>query len=96
MKDSKYTPGPWHAVDYAGFWALQTDPSYGVTDDVLDEDKNELAPQNAKLAACSPELLESLQEMAKGWESMGKSIPNMMHEAFYLKAKLIINEALNQ
>lgn len=95
MSNKPYTPGPWYAVDYAGFWALQTDPDYDVHDDLLDEARNDLAKQNAKLAACSPELLESLQEMVEVYDGYQFEQTPLQYYAMK-KAKEVIAKALNQ
>lgn len=63
---SKFTPGPWHVVEYAGFYDLQQDPFYSDEDNLLDEAKNDNAEYNAKLAAAAPDLLEALISL-KNW-----------------------------
>ena len=59
---SKHTPGPWKAVEYAGFYCLQTKDEY-CNEDLLDEAANSKAKYNAQLAASAPELLDALQAM---------------------------------
>lgn len=57
-KEQKTTPGPWYAIEYAGYWAIQSENFYGIESSVLDEDNNNRAEENAKLAARAPELLK--------------------------------------
>jgi hypothetical protein len=56
----KHTPGPWYAVEYAGFWNIQDERDYeGVN--LLDEEKCDNAEHNAMVAAAAAELLEVLK-----------------------------------
>lgn len=51
----EWTKGPWFAVEYSGYWDLQTEDNY-TTSSLLDADKFANAEQNAKLAASAPQL----------------------------------------
>jgi hypothetical protein len=58
-----HTPGPWYAVEYGGFWNIQTDDCYSESD-VLDVEKvgnEETTEANAKLCAAAPDLLDGLK-----------------------------------
>lgn len=55
----KYTSGPWHPINYAGYIRLQDGPYYE-DNDVMNEEVCEEAEVNAKLAAASPEMFEAL------------------------------------
>lgn len=61
MREFKGTPGPWHAVNYGGYFNLQTTAFYSGRNDLLNEDKNKLAAENAQLAAAAPDLLKALR-----------------------------------
>jgi hypothetical protein len=63
MKDNKYTPGPWFAVEYAGYFNIQSQDGYGEKYNLLDREEDENAEANAKLIAASPDLLEALQDV---------------------------------
>ncbi|GAB4003107.1 hypothetical protein GCM10028807_62890 [Spirosoma daeguense] len=58
---NQHTPGPWFAVNYAGFLILQTEPFYGESD-LLNESICKEAEANARLMAAAPDLLEQLKE----------------------------------
>jgi hypothetical protein len=60
---SKHTSGPWFAVNYAGFYKLQTVPGYLDSDDLLNEEEYENAEANAALAKSAPDLLEALEKI---------------------------------
>jgi|GEM_PF-4826185 len=63
-EESKHTPGPWFAVEYAGYWNLQTEPFYTDEGDLLDEEHTAAASDNAKLAASAPALLADIRKLA--------------------------------
>jgi hypothetical protein len=68
MKDNKYTPGPWFAVEYAGYFNIQSQDGYGEKYNLLDREEDENAEANAKLIAASPDLLEACIEALKEME----------------------------
>jgi Na+/phosphate symporter len=73
--NTNHTPGPWHAVEYAGYWQIQTSENYD--DDhiqVLDVESTESAPANAALCAAAPEMLEVLQMVAEMLEPLRHDI----------------------
>lgn len=106
--NTPYTPGPWYAVDYGGFWSMQADPHYAENADLFDEDKFDEAPQNAQLASCSTLLLEALQEAItsaledRKWDRENARLhPEEVHyirplPAWFNKAKEAIDKALNK
>jgi hypothetical protein len=65
--ETKTTPPPWYAVEYAGDWVLQSVDMYG-PDDLLSAENvgKELAEANAKLAASAP-ILKLLVEKQEEW-----------------------------
>lgn len=60
---TKHTPGPWFAVEYSGYWALQGEDFYNEHDDLLDDEKCNEAKANATLASAAPELLEAIEAL---------------------------------
>lgn len=60
---SFYTPGPWHAVNYNGFFAIQKKDKYDHRDNLLDLEHDSRAANNAQLAAAAPQLYESLEKI---------------------------------
>ncbi len=61
---TKHTPGPWFAVNYAGYNNLQAEPVYGSPDLLNGQTMGaEQAEANAKLAAAAPDLLEALKKL---------------------------------
>lgn len=74
---SKHTPGPWFAVDYAGFVSIQSVDEYSDSD-VLNIAVDPNAEANGKLAAAAPDLLEALKEaqqhfVRSGWRLSGRT-----------------------
>lgn len=61
----KHTQDEWHAVDYAGHWAIQDTPYYDTGKDLLNVEAvgAESALANAKLMAAAPDLLEALHDL---------------------------------
>jgi len=68
--ETKHTPSPWFAVDYAGSFCIQNGEMYE-DKDVLSYDSIcgkdfsfpiEVAKANAKLAAAAPELLDACEK----------------------------------
>lgn len=57
----KHTPGPWFALEYAGYYNLQTVDEYSDTNDLLNIEKDPNAEANAKLAAKAPELFQAVK-----------------------------------
>lgn len=59
----KHTPGPWYAVEYAGYINIQTTDDYSIEDDVLDADiiGYDQMLVNGNLAAAAPEMYELLK-----------------------------------
>ena len=80
----KYTPGPWFAVNYAGYNNLQAQEYYGEPD-LLNEQQSVNAEENARLAAAAPELLEALKDIIESG-----CIPNLLFE----KANNAIKKAI--
>ncbi len=95
MKNSEtiklnHTPGPWVAVEYAGYWELQ-DPNpqlMGEDAFLLDDSADDNARYNAQLAATSPELLEGnlmfldyLEKTGKGESFIYKTIKGIIEKA---------------
>jgi predicted nucleotidyltransferase len=76
----KHTPGPWQAVEYGGYFMLQTTEFYSDIDDVLDREKDKNAEHNAKLAAASPELLEALIDLLDA-QSLKKPLIDSIEKA---------------
>jgi hypothetical protein len=56
----KYTPGPWHAVEYAGYFIIQNGEMYGDRD-LQNLEFSPNAEANAKLMASAPDLLDALE-----------------------------------
>lgn len=69
MKEPKFTKGPWYAVEYAGFFNLQTTDEYSY-DNLLDKDCIDEAEANANLCAASPAMYEALQEVAAYFDTL--------------------------
>lgn len=95
MKEQKFTPAPWYAVNYGGYIKIQSTDFYENTD-ILDEDKCPQAELNAILATCAPELLEALQESILCLDKY--CIPETSDELKELvsKSKSIIRKALGE
>jgi hypothetical protein len=76
------TPGPWHAVEYAGYWNLQGKDYYSEHDDLLDEDKvgAATAKANALLAASAPQLKEENERLIRELDNLKASIPNLLRQ----------------
>lgn len=60
--ETKHTPGPWHPVNYGGYYMIQSGPFYESAD-ILDEAQTPNAEQNAKLIAAAPQLLEACMNL---------------------------------
>lgn len=60
--ETRFTPGPWHPVEYAGFWNIRTQPFYddGVDVNNADDVGYVQSTINAFLCAAAPDLLEAL------------------------------------
>lgn len=61
MGNTTHTLGPWHAIEYCGYWSLQREGFYSDIDDLLNEERCKNAEANARLAAAAPELLKALE-----------------------------------
>ena len=61
-KKQSFTPGPWYAVEYAGFADIQDGPFYG-DDNIFNAECDDRFLANAKLAASAPDMLEALKEL---------------------------------
>lgn len=79
--EDKHTPGPWFAVEYAGYWNMQSERFYTDEGDLLDEEHTAAAGDNAKLAAAAPDLLaaariaiSSLLNRELGYEELRAAI----------------------
>ena len=59
-----FTPGPWHAVQIANWWNIQSGPMYGDTD-LFNEEQHDEAAANAQLAKAAPELYLACKAMEK-------------------------------
>lgn len=58
VKKVTHTPGPWYAVNYAGYHRIQSTPYYDANNDLLDEECcRQEAVANAALIASAPDLL---------------------------------------
>lgn len=83
-----FTPGPWYAVGYSGYFSLQTQPYYGSEYDILNLEVRYRAKENAQLAASAPILYNSLKTIIEAYKSE-KSI-----SAFDMdKAIMALNDA---
>lgn len=56
--EAKHTKGEWFAIQYANFFNIQSEPYYGESN-LLDEDDHKEAEANARLMAAAPELLKT-------------------------------------
>lgn len=60
----KHTPGPWYAIEFAGFWNILDQPYYeGAQLLNAEEVGPEQAQANAELAALAPDLLAENQRL---------------------------------
>jgi len=61
-KETKHTPGEWHAVEYAGYMDIQTGPYYG-DKSILNIEKigKWQFYANAKLISAAPDLLKAAE-----------------------------------
>lgn len=92
------TPGPWHAVQYACYWELHTEPFYGEKS-LLNHEDCSTAGLNANLAASSPLLLsalikavelEDIKRLSYEFLATPYTLPD-----WYAEAKSAIEVALN-
>jgi chromosome segregation ATPase len=65
----KHTKGPWYAIDYGGYWSIQSEDEYS-EGDLLNEEKDPNAEANARLAAKAPELYEQNLTLQKQIEEL--------------------------
>lgn len=70
MNETKFTPGPWFAVNYAGHFDIQNTNDYGGLD-LLDFDNigQEQATANAALIAQAPAMYAAMQSFCTDFEN---------------------------
>ncbi len=100
------TPGPWYAVNYAGYINLQTEDKYtGIN--LLDMDKCASAEANGRLAAAAPTLLtllskfvsfakagydkEDIDDMRVEAEALVRYVANVNHVCNYMRKPYTYN-----
>lgn len=59
---TKFTKGPWHPIEFSGFFNIQDKPYYEAKN-ILNRDDCEQAEANALLCAAAPTMYEALQEV---------------------------------
>lgn len=79
-----FTPGPWYAVEYSGYYMLQNEEGY-CESDLLNIEKDPNAEENAILAAKAPEMYEKLRKASKllkqkGYEMFAKEIESLLKQ----------------
>ena len=101
---TKFTPGPWFAVDYAGTFCIQDGPMYEDRDllyysSIFSETEpfdKETVEANAALMAAAPEMLEALKlftENIENWLETGEPADKETSEMIYNKSKEAIKKA---
>lgn len=76
-EEIKYTPAPWFAVEYAGFWSIQKKDEYSRTDDLLNAEYCDKAEYNAELCALAPTLFQRCKEI----EAERDRFEKLLHDA---------------
>ncbi|MDD4971936.1 MAG: hypothetical protein PHT07_21120 [Paludibacter sp.] len=83
--ETKHTPSPWFAVDYAGSICIQSGPMYedldllcydSIFSDIVPPSK-EVVEANAKLMATAPELLEALKILLREFDNLIDHVVDM-------------------